>query len=380
MCVLLALSCARSPRVTPSPSFSSAILLEQNADETGNVSIGDLDRDGNLDILLVKGRHSPRVDRVLFGDGRGGFPRTRDVSAVADRSYSGSLVDVDRDGDLDIVMSNDAPDPKVVHLNDGAGNFTLGGTYGQPSWVTRNATVADMNGDGLPDIIVANRTGPGPGANYICLNQGGGRFDADCIVFSRESATTITAADVNRDGFMDLVVPHRDGGQSHVYVNDGKPGAPAFTRVAFGPARATIRVSDVGDFDADGRLDIVTADERRGVMIYFGQSGPTWSAPLLVSAPPPAAANPDDLPPGSPYALLVGDVNRDGRPDILVGKIEAPSAVLFNDGTGRRFTTVNLGDAQGTPYGFAIADVNKDGRVDIAVARSGAPNVLFFGK
>jgi hypothetical protein len=227
---------------------------------------------------------------------------------------------------------------------------------------------------------VANRTGDRPGSNYICLNKGGGRFDAQCLVFSRESATTITPADFNRDGFTDLVVPHRDGGQSYVYMHEAKPGIPTFTRIPFGPVKATIRVSDVADFDGDGRLDIATVDERRGVALYFGQEGQTFSAAVVVSEGPAAGGPANDTPAGAPYALLVGDINLDGKPDLLVGKVLAPSTVHINDGSGRTFASVPLGDGNGTAYGFAIGDLNKDGRPDIVVARSGAPNVLFLAK
>jgi FG-GAP-like repeat len=89
-----------------------------------------------------------------------------------------------------------------------------------------------VNGDGLPDIVVANRTENGPGANYVCPNRGNGKFDADCIAFSHESATTIAPADFNNDGYIDLAVPNRDGGQSYLYLNDGK--ANFLTRVAAG--------------------------------------------------------------------------------------------------------------------------------------------------
>jgi hypothetical protein len=77
-----------------------------------------------------------------------------------DRSYSAPLADLDKDGDLDIVLSNDAPDPKLILLNDGKGRFTIGGTFGDPNWPTRNVALADLNGDGYPDIAVANRPGP----------------------------------------------------------------------------------------------------------------------------------------------------------------------------------------------------------------------------
>jgi len=84
------------------------------------------------------------------------------LGAASDRSYAARLVDLDGDGDLDVVLSNDRPDPKLVYLNDGRGHFTVGSTFVKAEWPTRNASAADVNGDGLPDIIVANRFGKNP--------------------------------------------------------------------------------------------------------------------------------------------------------------------------------------------------------------------------
>src|SRR5687767_6989237 len=141
------------------PTFDRVVPLERTSETSANVSIGDVDGDGKLDIVLAKGRHWPLVDRVLLGDGRGSFPRAYDLGPTADRSYSGRLVDIDADGDLDVVISNDTPDPKLVHINDGTGRFRVGSAVGRATWPTRNAAVADVNGDGMPDIVLANRTG-----------------------------------------------------------------------------------------------------------------------------------------------------------------------------------------------------------------------------
>ncbi|MDP2390597.1 MAG: FG-GAP-like repeat-containing protein, partial [Acidobacteriota bacterium] len=270
-------------------------------------------------------------------------------------------------GDLDVAISNDR-DPKLVYLNDGTGHFRLASHFGQPDWPTRNATVVDLNGDRLPDIVVANRTGDRPGASYICFNKGRGQFDGACEKFATESATTITAADVTGDGLVDLVVPHRDGGQSHVYVNGGTGTFAGAARVPFGPANANIRMSAAADLNGDGRQDLVTIDEKTGVAVYFGEAGSRLSAPVPIG-----------LGDKSPYALALGDLDGDGKTDIVVGYIKARPAVFFNDGSGRQFTAVPFGDDQGTAYGLAIGDVDKDGRLDIAVARSEAPNVLYFG-
>ncbi|MBT8446107.1 MAG: VCBS repeat-containing protein, partial [Gammaproteobacteria bacterium] len=114
--------------------FDRALALEDAPYTSANVSIGDLDRDGHLDIVLVKGRHWPLVDYLLRGDGTGDFAPAAPVGKVADRSYSGVLVDMDSDGDLDLVVSNDSPDPKVVYLNDGTGRLERASEFGKPDW------------------------------------------------------------------------------------------------------------------------------------------------------------------------------------------------------------------------------------------------------
>jgi len=348
------------------PSYERTLVLDTKPETSANVSIGDLNGDGNLDILLVNGRHWQKVSRIFLGDGRGHFLTAYDLTETAYRSYSGRLVDLDGDGDLDVVLSNDAPDPKVVYLNDGKGHFHLGSTYGRAEWPERNASVIDLDSDGRPDIIVANRTDNG--ANYICLGKGKGNFGADCAAFSHDPATTITAADFNHDGLIDLAVPHRDGGQSFVYLAGPHAEFSNPKRVAFGPPDAHIRMAESADLDSDGLLDIITIDERRGVGVYFGQKDGSFSGELTL-----------DQGKVSPYALTVSDLNLDGKIDIIVGNVEAPSTIFFNDGSGRHFTTVHFGDNKGTAYGFAIADLDRNGLPDIAVARSDATSMVYFG-
>lgn len=369
---------ASAQGVTPIkfPRFDRVLLLETTSETSANVGLGDLNGDGNLDVVLVKGRHWPLLSRVLLGDGQGNFPTAYNLGKTPYRSYSGRLVDIDEDGDLDVILSNDAPDPKVVYLNNGKGQFQPRSTYGRPEWETRNASVADLNGDGRLDIIVANRPDKNP-ANYICLNLGKGRFGSSCISFSREPATTITPADFNHDGLIDLTVPHRDGGQSYVYLGGAKASYSNLRRVPFGPADATIRMSEAADLNGDGLLDIVAIDEKKGLGIYFGQKDRTFSSGTALDG--------GGVTPVTPYALAVKDLNGDGRIDIVVGHVEAPSTIYFNNSSGPGsemrggdFTPIHFGDNKGTVYGFAIADLDRDGLPDIAVARSDAPNAIYF--
>ena len=349
------------------PRYDRVLLLETTSETSANASFGDLNGDGNLDIVLAKGRHWPLVDRVLIGDGKGGITTAYDLGVASDKTYSGRLVDLDGDGDLDVVISNDAPSPKLVYLNDGKGHFTVGSTYGKPEWPMRNATVADMNGDGKPDIIAANRNGRAPGSNYICLNMGKGRFSADCIAFSSEPSTTITAADFNGDGVVDLLVPHRNGGQSRLYFGSRGADLAHLRSVPFGPADAQIRIAEAADFNKDGTLDVVYIDETTGITLTYGKGDGTFTAGTTIGDKSIV-----------PYALTLADLNCDGNADFVVGNVTAPSTAYFGDGKSAAFTPVVFGDAKGTAYGIAVGDFDKDGRPDIAVARSEAPNVLYF--
>ncbi len=349
------------------PNFNRRLQLDEKPDTTANMSFGDLDGDGHLDIVLVKGRHWPIVDRVLLGDGVGGIRKAYNLGNVADRSYTGGLSDFNSDGFLDIAISNDAPDRKLIYFNDGKGNFKIGSEFGIPEWPTRNLSIADINADGLPDIILANR-GNSSTSNYICLNSGKGQFSSNGIPFAHYPSSTIFPVDFNKDGFIDLVVPHRDGGQSFVYLGSAEFTYADTHRIPFGSSGATIRMASVADFNADNIPDVVAIDENKGVNIFFGKKDQTFSAGISIADSTIA-----------PYAVAISDLNNDGKIDIIVGYVKAQSTVFFNDGTGRNFISVPFGDSEGTVYGLAVSDFNEDGQLDIGAARSDAPSVLYFG-
>src|SRR5262249_24982309 len=197
---------------------------------SSNASIGDLNGDGHLDIVLVKGRHWQVTSLVFFGDGKGHFTPGPPLPSKATKSYSGSLADMTKSGHLDIVLSNDSPDPKLILLNDGKGLFTIGGTYGNPAWATRNAAVGDLNGDGYPDIAVANREM----TSYVCLNDGKLHFDCRPLKDS-PSAATLAIPDMIGDGVNDVISACRDSCQSQVDFNDGTGNFDRAT--AWGPPK-----------------------------------------------------------------------------------------------------------------------------------------------
>jgi hypothetical protein len=385
----------------PLRTFERYLPLE-TAEFTGGVSVGDLNGDGWLDIVLANGRHTPTYSRVLLNDGKGHF-RGTNLGDHPARSFCAVLADIDGDGDLDIIVGNDWPDRKMIFKNDGNGRFTDAGSWGAHTWPTRYVTVADLNGDGYPDIVAANAASFGGDElvpvyhpSYACLNDGKGAFPA-CLALPTQSAVVIPAADFDGDGALDLLVPHRDGGRGFVLWTNGKLASsqtfadwiphgndgvrsPFRDRTFIGPPQMSVRVAAVGDFDGNGRPDFVIYDSHLKRTSVFLNSGARSFRESYT------------LPTGDriPNAIAVADMNKDGRPDIVVGYFNseqflkfrgAPSrgSVFFNQGKDRGFVEVPWNDGKGAVQQIAIADMDNDGWPDIVgTLDNGAPSGIWF--
>ncbi len=298
------------------PAFE-VVPLETVSETSSNASIGDLNGDGNPDIVLVKGRHWQLTTKLFLGDGKGHFAPGPALPGNATKSYSGSLADMTKSGHLDIVLSNDSPDPKLVLVNDGKGRFKVGGTYGDPKWPTRNAAVSDLNGDGYPDIAVANRNF----TSYVCYNDGKLHFECSPLR-DTPSAASILIADIDGDGKNDVIFACRDDCQSRVFFNSNLQGEGR----PWGPAKASIRAIAVADLDGDGDLDIAACPEGLGCFVYFNDGKGNFGPGVQFQKPQ-----------ALPYSMTTADLKGDGHADLIVGYVNAPGVIYYNDGTGRKF-------------------------------------------
>lgn len=347
--------------LSASPLAFKQVNLEETSETSANASVGDLDGDGDLDIVLAKGRHWPLHNRILLNDGQGNF-EAKYLGNQPDRSYTAALGDIDSDGDLDIVVSNDKPDEKVAYKNDGRGNFALAGSWGDPTWNTRNIALVDLNRDNFQDLVIANRKSE----SYVILNDGQGNFaEEKWIVIPSESATTIVPADFDRDGFIDLVVPHRDGGSSRILFNYGKLSFQRTT--TFGPAISSTRACAAGDLNGDEAIDLIVGDDRLGTSIYINDGKGDFPTSIAIGDRKLAA-----------YSIVTGLMNHDDRLDLIVGYASGGSRVFLNDGTGTKFQEIPFGDEKGAVYGMAMGDFNADNSLDVVQARSEAPNAVFY--
>ncbi len=283
--------------------------------KTRSAPLGDLDGDGDLD--LVTGNFSA-VNRVYLGDGSGSFAAGNDVEATTSKTVTAELGDLDGDGDLDLVTGNNSAVNRV-HLGDGSGGFAGGFNVetGATNF-TRGMALGDVDGDGDLDLIAANL-----GVNRMHLGTGSGTFAAGVDLATGGSNSTQSASfgDLDGDGDLDLIVA--DYGVNRFYLGDGSGSFGASNDVETGTTNNTLGMS-LGDLDGDGDLDVI-----------FGTA--SLSAPnrvhLSMGSGSFAAGSDVDSPTNSTQATALGDLDGDGDLDLVTGNNSAVNRVYLNNNT-----------------------------------------------
>lgn len=157
--------------------FSTTVLLCRS-DATSSVALGDLDGDGDLDIVYGNGRHYPNQSLIYFNDGEGALHGEYPLFPVPRKTYAVAL------GDLDAVEGTDLGDYDQVFFNSGNGTFLPGPLLddgdglGGRGRAVRDVVVADRDGDGSLDLVLVTRGGP----DYLFWNDGSGqRWSAQAL-------------------------------------------------------------------------------------------------------------------------------------------------------------------------------------------------------
>ena len=357
---------------------NATALLPPDNDDTWSVALGDVDGDGDLDAWL--GNRGlvfiGAQNRLYLNNGAGAFTdATSQIPAVLDNTRSVRLVDVDGDGDLDALIGNGGNGPldaeqDRLHLNDGAGTFTdATAQLPQANRGTFDLAVGDLDGDGDPDVFVAEGLLIAGTQNHLRLNDGSGGFadSPNPIPSVLDDTWAVALEDVDGDGNLDALVGNY-GGQNRLYLNDGLGGMtdatsqlPAVldTTVAFG----------LGDVDADGDVDA-----------FVGNGGST-SQPLrlLLNNGSGVFADATAQLPSillQTTAIALGDVDGDGDLDALIGTgwgVPGQQDRLYlNDGMGT-FTdaTLQLPAILDDTWAVALGDVDADGDLDALVGNTG---------
>jgi Pro-kumamolisin, activation domain/FG-GAP-like repeat/Bacterial Ig-like domain (group 3) len=270
--------------------------------------------------------------------------------------------DFNGDGIPDLAVANNFDNTVTVCLGDGKGNFAATATSPLTGFNSPFAIVAgDFNGDGNLDLAVVNG---GNDTLSVLLGDGKGNFTA--IAASPSAGidpTSIVVGDFNRDGNLDLAVSNNsaNGGSVLVLLGDGTGDfAPA---ASTSPAGGSPQSIAVGDFNGDGIPDLAVADASSGtVSVLLGNGDGTFTA-----AASPATGV-------VPQFVAVGDFNGDGIPDLAVVSGEDYVNVLLGNGDGT-FTPAGSPAVNFGSYSIAIGDFNGDGIPDLVVANHGSTSV-----
>jgi len=241
----------------------------------GAMALGDVDGDGQPDVVTVAGA-STATSRdeqasVLLGRVNGSFAPARTFPlAVGSQPEAVALGDVNGDGRPDMAVANAGTDAVDVLLNLGGGAFGPATSYGMGAGTgPLGMAVSDVNGDGQPDLLTAN-TG---GSVGVRLNAGGGQFGPAAAYPVGAAPVGIAVGDVNNDGLPDVVTAGFGSDQLSVLLGAGAGLFGQVTNYATGLGSSPISVA-IGDVDGDGAPDLVSANFNTGTAGVFLSQAP----------------------------------------------------------------------------------------------------------
>ncbi len=325
-----------------------------------SIALGDIDNDGDLDLIVTGTNDSGKwLDRYI-NDGTGNFSGTAFGTGVKESSIA--LGDIDNDGDLDLIVTGyDGSGYRLdKYINDGTGNFGTASPFGTGVYLSSIA-LGDIDNDGDLDLIVTGYYS----YNYYRLdryiNDGTGNFGTASPFGTGVYVSSIALGDIDNDGDLDLIVTgyynsSGDGRRLDKYINDGAGNFGTESPFGIGVHNSSIAL---GDIDNDGDLDLIVTGwdgsaKRLDKYINDGTGNFGTASPFGTGVS------------SSPIAL--GDIDNDGDLDLIVTGYDGSAERLdryINDGAG---------NFSGTAFGtgvyassIALGDIDNDGDLDLIV-------------
>jgi len=317
------------------------------------IKVADFNRDGRDDLAVASFGIGEVGVYLSRGDGTFSSPVMYTRGTTGGTLFQG---DLNRDGFVDLIAG--AGNGMVaIWLGAGNGSFSAGPTIPVGSGMV---ALADMNADGNPDIVYVTfqlTTNDPPAKVSLAFGRGDGSFNAPLDVAISPAAVTV--ADFDGDGLQDLCWLEPSSGLTKI-----SRGAGDGTFTDWGSIASSDRVAIAADFNGDGRIDLALRDAYTPVQIYLSRGGGEFELSETLGTV---------FGLGIPTIMTVDDIDRDGRPDMLVvyNYIARPGDLEINRGRGDGTFVHRQDYAVGydAPV-VAAADFNLDGNPDVAVANN----------
>ena len=369
-------------------TFQPAVTYSSGGYYATAVAVADLNGDGKPDLVVSNwcpssGCTSAGVS-VLMGNGDGTFQPAVSYIAGTGRALSVAVGDMNGDGIPDLIVGTE--EQVSVLLGNGDGTFQPWVGYGLDGSSAQSVAVADVNRDGKPDILFACDLSDGANLGVL-LGNGDGTFQKELTYGAGGyGASSLAVADVNGDGMLDVIVgstcdtytlDNCDNGVVGVLLGNGDGSfLPAMDHNSGGLNATALAIADVnGDYKPD--LVVVNQCGRIGGYCYSDEGDASTVSIFLGNGDGTFQPYLDYLTAGSGgVSLAIADVNADGKPDLLVAnQCAAPSdcgtssvSVLLASGNGAFQAGADYASGGFYQYSVAAADVNADGNLDLLVA------------
>jgi hypothetical protein len=309
---------------------------------TGSGTLGlNLIDNGTIDDLIDNPLHQASAPST--------FEPTQDF-ATGLAPYSLAVADVNGDGHPDLITANLYANTVSVLMGNGDGSFqpTQDFATGAGSY---SVAVADVNGDGHPDLITANLYAE---SASVLLGNGDGSFQPTQDFATGSVPSSVMLADVNGDGHPDLITANLYADTLSVLLGNGDGSFQPTQDFATGAAPNFVAVADV---NGDGDLDLITAnlDADTASVLLGNGDGSFQPAQDFVTG-------------STPGSVAVADVNGDGHLDLVTAnRSDDTASVLLGNGDGT-FQSKQDSTTGSAPFSVAAADVNGDGHPDLITA------------